>query len=511
MTSRSHRYLAAFVLGGLVATTSLTPAGPTLAAVQTAPAAVPLSPEALHQDFAVLRAVLTEIHPSTDRYISPAALTAALDAAGARLDRPMTDRELLATAAPAINVIRDGHTVLTLSDASDTALRETALTPPFTVHVSQGRLFVHRDLAPMGGSDLSGREIAAINGRSAAELIAEMSAMTPADGVGATLLPYRLSNGLRFNRLHGLLHGSSDRYEVRLAGEGAPREVVRPGRTVAALDQAWRERFPGDRAARPPLELGFQDEGRIAVLTVSAFAQFTDDTRAKTVAAAIGEAFDAIRDQGARVVILDLRDNGGGRDELGRVLFAHIADRSFDYYRGLYAKTLEPWSFAAHSRPPGPVPPTLVERDAQGRLALIRHPNLGRHEPTANRFAGRVIILMNGGSFSTTAEFLSIAHNARRAVFVGEEGGGGYYGDSSASPAATVTLPNSGLVLYAPLLRYEMAVDGFAPADRGVPPHYEVIPTVRDRLAGRDPVMERALDIARSRPDRDSMDPETAP
>lgn len=511
MTSRSHRYLAAFVLGGLVATTSLTPAGPTLAAVQTTPAAVALSPEALRQDFAVLRAVLNEVHPGAERYVSAAALTSALDAAQARLDRPMTDRELLVVALTALNTIRDGHTALTLSDAGEAALRETVLTPPLTVHVSQGRLFVHRDLASAAGSDISGREIAAINGRPAGELLAAMGALIAVDGAGVTRTPARLSAGLRFNRLFGLLYGSSDRFELRLADADRPEgTAVRPGMSVAALDQAWRERFPGDRPVRPPLDLAFQDDGRVATLTLRAFPAFMDDARTKTVADALGEAFDTIRTRGARVLILDLRDNGGGQDVLGRMLFAQIADRPFEYYRGLYAKTLEPWSFAPHSRPPGPVPPGMFQPDGQGRLAMVRNPNLGRHEPATNRFAGRVIVLMNGGSFSTTSEFLSVAHNARRVVFVGEEAGGGYYGNTS-GPAVTVTLPNSGLVLQAPLLRYELAVDGFAPADRGVPPHYEVIPTVQDHLVGRDPVMGRALDIARSRPDRDAMDPETAP
>lgn len=136
---------------------------------------------------------------------------------------------------------------------------------------------------------------------------------------------------------------------------------------------------------------------------------------------------------------------------------------------------------------------------------MAQNPNLGQHDPDPDHFAGRVIILMNGGSFSTTSEFLSVAHHNHRALFVGEEAGGGYYGNTS-GPSLTVTLPNTGLVLHSPVLRYELAVDGFRPIERGVPPHYRVAPDIDDLLAGRDPAMAYALELARREPDRGALD-----
>ena len=60
-----------------------------------------------------------------------------------------------------------------------------------------------------------------------------------------------------------------------------------------------------------------------------------------------------------------------------------------------------------------------------------------------------------------------------------------------------MTLPNSGLRVRVPLQRYELAVDGFSPADRGVPPDRYVAPSVSDIIAGRDKAMEEALGLAR--------------
>jgi len=69
-----------------------------------------------------------------------------------------------------------------------------------------------------------------------------------------------------------------------------------------------------------------------------------------------------------------------------------------------------------------------VEQRSDGKFHLVKHPNLGLQQPSQPHFAGRVFALMNGGSFSTSSEFLSMLHFYKRATFVGEEAAGGYYG-----------------------------------------------------------------------------------
>lgn len=458
----------------------------------------------LREDFAVLRAVLEEAHPGAGRYVSEADLRVRFDAISAGLDHPMSDVEFLAVVQPAVTAIRDGHTSLALSEAGETALRRDALVPPITVHVADGRLFVRHDLAPTAGSDISGREIKAINGRTVADIIADMTRITSVDGAGVSRTPYRLSEGLRFSRMHAVLYGTAPTYEIELQADGSRDRAVRNGATLAVLDETWTARFPADRAPRPPVSVDFQDEGAVALLTIAGFPNFADEARTLRTDVLIDQAFEAIKVRGSQVLILDLRDNGGGADVLGRMLFGHIADRPFGYYLGLYVKALS-FSFAEHSNPPGPIPAEMFAPAPDGRLAMAENPNLGQHDPAPDHFTGRVIILMNGGSFSTTSEFLSIAHHNRRAVFVGEEAGGGYYGNTS-GPSLTVTLPNTGLVLRSPLLRYELAVEGFNPIDRGVPPHHRVAPDVADLLAGRDPAMAYALDLARREPTRGEID-----
>src|SRR5207344_1630190 len=92
-----------------------------------------------------------------------------------------------------------------------------------------------------------------------------------------------------------------------------------------------------------------------------------------------------------------------------------------------------------------------------GLYDVRSHPNLGIQQPRKPGFGGKVIVLINGGSFSTTAELLTQLHDKKRAVFVGEESAGAYHGNSSGKDAV-LELPNSGLHVGIPLMTYTLAV-----------------------------------------------------
>jgi len=104
-------------------------------------------------------------------------------------------------------------------------------------------------------------------------------------------------------------------------------------------------------------------------------------------------------------------------------------------------------------------------------------------------------MLMNGGSFSTTCEFLSNLHDRKRAIFVGEEAGGGYFGNTS-GPTVRVTLPNTEVHIIIPLRTYYLAVKDGIP-NRSILPDYEVKQSINDILSDNDTVMFRAIELAR--------------
>ena len=170
-----------------------------------------------------------------------------------------------------------------------------------------------------------------------------------------------------------------------------------------------------------------------------------------------------MNESGTKSLILDLRDNGGGADELGKLLLSYLLDEPFKYYDDLVINARQ-FTFQKYTDHTEPLPADLLEVQPDGKYRMVKHPNWGMQQPSKPPFRGKVLILINGGSFSTTSEFLSHAHFHKRATFIGEESGGGYYGNTS-GPRLRLTLPHSKVQVAVPLMTYYMAVRGY-PAKR---------------------------------------------
>jgi hypothetical protein len=106
--------------------------------------------------------------------------------------------------------------------------------------------------------------------------------------------------------------------------------------------------------------------------------------------------------------------------------------------------------------------------------------------------------LVDGGSLSTTSEFPTEADVRHRATFIGEETAGCYYGNNSGT-VVRITLRNTKLGVFIPLLSSYMWVDGRHEHDpaRGIIPEFPVKHTIADLVAGVDRDLELALQLAR--------------
>jgi C-terminal processing protease CtpA/Prc len=236
------------------------------------------------------------------------------------------------------------------------------------------------------------------------------------------------------------------------------------------------------------------DAAAIAVMNIHGFSEFVDPKHRKTLAEFFQESFDAMKQKGTKTLILDVRNNGGGEDELGKRLLSYPLDQPFHYYDRLVINARQ-FGFNKYAQL-SDIPADAVERMSNGKYRVVRHPNLGIQQPSKPTFSGKVLILMNGHSVSTTAEFLAQAHFHKRAKFIGEESGGAYYGNTSGVVPA-VTLPNTKLIVYVPLVAYYLAVNGYEAAAHGVLPDYPVRDRIEELIEGKDKELDLALELAR--------------
>ena len=457
-----------------------------------------LTPEQLAEDLRVFRQELEAYHTGLYRYTPKAEFDRIFERVSGSLDRPMDAWGLYRQLAPVIATIKCGHSELLLSDALRSEIDTRLPLLPVQVRVLGEQVYVLRDFSDLAGEGrgLAGMEIRSVDGVPTVRLLAAMLAATPGDGDIQTMKRRTLRNW-GFSRLLVALSGLEAPYElvVRDPQTGRERSVTVGGVPMPALAEAASRRFPPNPEHERGADLRFLDDGRIAVMTVRSCEGYVDRGRAGGLREFFEASFAEIRDRGVRSLIVDVRNNGGGSDSLGMLLVSYLVERPFTHYRDIYV------SPAGHrhlvSTPSG-LPSTRFERRDDGQWHYVGHPAWGLRQPSRHAFTGDVYVLMNGGSFSTTSEFLAQMHAHRRAIFVGEECGGAYYGNT-AGVSRWVTLPHSKLRLEVPLFAYFVGVEGYEHRTRGVPPDHRVEYSIAEILAGEDKEMALALTLARKR------------
>ena len=446
--------------------------------------------EALREDLKVLWDMLEEGHAGFDRYTPASVLKKSFDETMNGLIGPLMEFDFYLRLLPLVAEVKDGHTRAQLSTPAGAFLDDQPVVIPVGLRFLGGKAYVLRNMSS-DASIKEGAELLAINGMPTGEVLSDLLPLISSDAGIPTRKLRQLEFPAIFGRLFALRFGRPEAYTLRLRlyPSKEVREITVPGIKGKDVVRILNERYPDAAERRPVYELSFR--GTTAVLTIRSFA---DDPEKGSLLYPefLKTTFRTLEEKKTPNLVIDLRGNGGGRDEYGKLLFAHVMDRPFLYYWTLETKKdrYDFFCFTNESTKDAEELAKPLKKNARGWFDVLGHPNSGLQKPQEPRFVGRVAILIDGLSFSATGETTSLFHFYKKAVFFGEECGSGYYGNSSYM--VTATLPNTRIQVRMPLVLNTMAVDGY-PKDRGIVPDFPISPTIADLLAGRDPVVERAL------------------
>ncbi len=340
-----------------------------------------IEPDKLVVDFRLARQALEEGHSGIYRYTAKEELDGLFDRAEKSLIRPMNAVEFYRILAPVVAAIKCGHTGVGLPEEMQKAYSTKALLLPLQIRVLAGKVYILRDFSD-GATTLAGREIRSINGIPAAKIVETMLATTPGDGDSQTCRISRMSGWTLARRLPALL-GVQSPYEVTVwdAKENREATVHLEGKELPRLQEAARAKFPQDQRAETAGEFKLKDEGKIAVMKINGFGGFVDTARKKSLREFYRESFEAMNESGTKSLILDLRDNGGGEDELGKLLLSYLLDEPFKYYDDLVINARQ-FTFQKYTDHTEPLPANLLEVQPDGKFRMVKHPNWGMQQPS---------------------------------------------------------------------------------------------------------------------------------
>lgn len=469
--------------------------GSALALIATkAPALAPLN--GIQADIKLLREAFVALHPGLLRYVTSLDLDRRFAELEASWAREQNQVEAYLSLSRFLATIRCGHTYANFYNQKDAVAAE---------------LFAGRDKLPFhfrwlgermivtahGGEALPrGTEILAVDGRPAREILTSLLPYTRADGGNdakrVAQLEVQGRDGYEtFDVFFGLIRDNRGKpFELTTARGRLRMDPI----DLAARRAQSPSRSQGEDAPKWTLVL---ETGGIARLTMPDWAVYNTKWDWKGF---LDASFEQVASRQARALIVDLRGNEGGLD-CGDEIIARCIDNdlprkayerrvryrripaNLDSYLDTWDPSFKDWGEKAE--PIGGGFYRLIEKDGTSRAPI---------RAKGPRFKGRLIVLTDATNSSATFQFADLVQSNRRGTLVGSPTGGNRRGINGGA-FFFLRLPASGLEVDLPLI-------GTFPAtpqpDAGIAPDVVVADTQTDIAAGRDAVLNRALEIARA-------------
>ncbi|MDW3194883.1 MAG: S41 family peptidase [Cytophagales bacterium] len=425
------------------------------------------------EDVNFLRDQLERFHPGLYRYTPKSQMNAYFEEAAQTSDG-LEGIELYARITFLLSQVKCGHTRTAMPDIMRRDNRANSRFPPFQIQLLGAEPFISASL----DSQLpKGAKLLSINGKSYQEIEATIFQHLAADGFIESGKRRMISWFFPFYyQLY--IESSSDPVNIEYqtaSGENVQLSVNRVRDKAIEVLSSYEDR-------KAALQLNHLDDH--SYMRISTFGQQSLSNAGLDYELFLEQSFRSIKNEGVENLVLDLRGNGGGRDNYGALLVSYLLADSFGYFDNIEVTD----EYSGYGG--------VVNR--KGKKYVTSHQGLNIWEPQSNAFQGNLYVLTDGGSFSTCADVATVLHHNDRGVFIGQETGGGYDGNTSGN-TKTITLPNSGIRVFVPLWKYTTANVGHPYPARGVIPDHEIIPTWDQFSNKEDVVLNKALDLIRNK------------
>jgi hypothetical protein len=458
------------------------------------------SPEELRADYRLFRNILEESHPSLYWFTPRDSMDHYFDAIQARLTDSMSQRDFRSMLSYVVSKIRCGHTAVRYSKQYSSYLDTAKLKVfPLSVKVWNDTMVVVANLNRKDSVLKRGTIIKSVDGHPVGKLIDTLFNFLSSDGYADVAKYQSLSNRGNFGAYYKNIFGLKDSISIGyLDGNGRDNTIRVP---VYDPAQDTGSKKPVTDVKKPTREeiryITLQAGRNVQVDTTLHSAYMTVNTfsRGHHLKSFFRKSFKSLQQLGIRYLIIDVRTNGGGDASNSTRLTRYLINGKFKIADSLYAiKKSSRFSKYIEMQPLYWLMMQFITH--KGRDGNFHFGYLERHyyKPRKkHHFNGEVYLLTGGNSFSATAILAKKLKGQSNITIIGEETGGGAYGNS-AWMLPDVTLPNTGIRFTLPKFRLVMDKN-LVTEGRGVMPDILVSPSAEAIRRGYDPKVEVVREI----------------
>ncbi len=456
-------------------------------------------------DVALMRRALEEAHPGLYRYLPKPRIDEAFTKLEQRAAKPISDVELYGEISLLLATIRCDHTKAEFSEALTAFRQDNPTHLPFRFKLFDGRMFVYSG-DPAQTKLKRGTEILSINDVAVGQIIQRLLPAVSVDGFTDASRITKLEvdadlMGSDFDQFYPVFFGFTNAYKLTVR---APSESVDSAVTMRAIPyQEWLN-LPWTLAVQRGEfynGVSFRMADKSAVLKVDTFVNYRNPVDANAFYAAF---FKTMKARKIEHLILDLRENRGGSTDATVALAAHLLDKPFVWNKPVWQKAIRFGDWTKYVNIWGdrkeifePATENFTKR-TDGWYEHITGANTPEQLPapvSADRFAGKVIVLVSATNGSGATMLIAKLKDAKRITTVGQSTGGSAEGPT-AGRIFFLKLPASGIVVRVPNHWNRMNIESFEQG-KGVTPDVEVKLTMADFLAGRDAALDTAKKLSK--------------